>query len=352
MSKVPTIVLGGTGYVAGELLRLLSQHPSLKLAAAVSTSRAGKAISGAFRHLGPAYPKQRFLSPEEAIRGLRKAPNWTVISAAPHGASASLVNEILGEAESSGTKVSVVDASADFRFSDPKIFEQIYEQDHPAPQHLTQFSCAVPEHLKDIKTPHAAQPGCFATAMLLGIVPLVSMGVTDNNFFVSAVTGSTGAGSGLRETTHHPVRHSNLFAYQPLVHRHDPEVKELVTAATGEKIDLNFVPHSGPFARGIHSTIFAQCKEKVTGKQLTEALSDFYADCGLVWVGPNPPYLKDVAGSNCAFLSVNAENNTVAVCCVLDNLLKGAASGAIQWANRLSGKPDDEGLKNAPPGWI
>ena len=352
MSEIPAIVLGGTGYVAGELLRLLAQHPSLKLKAAVSTTRAGKTISEAFRHLGPAYGEQCFISPEQAIRGLREAPHWAVISAAPHGASAALVNEILSEAESTGINVNVVDTSADFRFTDPEKFSDIYGQAHSAPGRLNQFRCAVPEHLKKIDTPHAAQPGCFATAMLLAIVPLAAKGLTDNDFFVSAVTGSTGAGRSPRETTHHPVRHSNLFAYQPLVHRHDPEVRALTLEATGQKIGLHFVPHSGPFSRGIHATIFARCKERLTGAQLTEMLSDFYADCGLVCVEPSPPRMKNIAGSNYAVLSANADKETAVIYCVLDNLLKGAASGAIQWANRLLGKPEEEGLNIAPPGWI
>ena len=182
-----------------------------------------------------------------------------MLSAAPHGASAQLVEQLLAAAASADVAMTVVDASADFRFADAGAWAKVYGHEHAAPKLLPEFTCAVPEHLDEIETPHAAHPGCFATTMLLAIVPLAAAGLADE-FNVSAVTGSTGAGRTPRETTHHPVRQSNLFAYQALKHRHDPEVRALVKAASGRDIDLKFVPHSGPFARGIHATIFARRK--------------------------------------------------------------------------------------------
>jgi N-acetyl-gamma-glutamyl-phosphate reductase len=193
-----------------------------------------------------------------------------------------------------------VDASADFRFRDADQFAAIYSVPHPAPELLEQFRCAVPEHLQSIDTPHAAHPGCFATTMLLGIVPLVAAGVTNNQIYVSAVTGSTGAGRTPRDTTHHPVRQSNLFAYQVLKHRHSPEVTSLTKAATGVEPQLHFVPHSGPFARGIHATIFAPLSGKLNRADATAILRDYYADCTLVSIADEPPRMKDVASSNFA----------------------------------------------------
>ena len=349
---LPVIVLGGSGYVAGEVLALLAGHPRLELAYAVSASRPGQRIASAFSHLSAVYPSARFASLDKTVSALSEAPHWIVISAAPHGVSASIVEKILEGAAGAGVQMSVVDASADFRSRSAEHFESVYGTAHEAPQLLDAFSCAVPEHLDEISTPHAAQPGCFATALLLALVPLVSVGAAKPSFFASAVTGSTGAGRTPRETTHHPLRQSNLFAYRPLIHRHAPEVCELARAATGRDIELHFVPHSGPFARGIHATVFAEPAGPNGVDDVTSALADFYRDSSFVRVVESPPRLKDIVGTNNALLSVHSDAGAIAVCCVLDNLVKGAAGGAIQWVNRLSGWPDTTGLPIAPVGWV
>jgi N-acetyl-gamma-glutamyl-phosphate reductase len=187
--------------------------------------------------------------------------------------------------------------------------------------------------------------------MLLGMVPLASLGVADE-FFVSAVTGSTGAGRTPRDTTHHPLRQSNLFAYQALKHRHDPEVRTLVKAATGRDVKLGFVPHSGPFARGIHATIFARAKERLSQAQVNEALHEFYRDAAFVRVDGEPPKMKDIAATNYAALHAIVQGDTIVVCSVADNLLKGAAGGSVQWANRLLGFPESMGLTAPAAGWL
>ena len=350
--SLPVIVLGGTGYVAGELLSLLARHPRLDLACAVSASRPGQPIAAAFSHLRALYPSERFASLAQAVGALPEAPHWILVSAAPHGVSAALVAGLLDAADSAGVRMSVVDASADFRSRSAAQFESVYDTVHPAPRLLEEFTCAVPEHLETIGTPHAAQPGCFATTMLLAIVPLVGLGLAEPAFHVSAVTGSTGSGRTPRDTTHHPVRQSNLFAYRPLNHRHAPEVRELTESATGRDVQLHFVPHSGPFARGIHATVFAARARPGGADAIAAELADFYADSSFVSVVPSPPRLKDTVGTNNALLSVHADESTIAVCCVLDNLVKGAAGGAIQWVNRLAGWPDATGLPVAPVGWV
>jgi N-acetyl-gamma-glutamyl-phosphate reductase common form len=349
-APVPVIVLGGSGYVAGEMLRLVDTHPHLTLGAAVSTSLVGEPIAATFAHLQHAYRNTRFADIEEAAKLLRETPRAILLSAAPHAASAGLVRQLCLAAD--GCEVTVVDASADFRYRDADVFAKIYGTEHPAPELLDKFRCAVPEHLRVIDTPHAAHPGCFATAMLLGIVPLMASGLAAPSIYVSAVTGSTGAGRNPRETTHHPVRQSNLFAYQVLEHRHAPEVKALTFAATDEDIALHFVPHSGPFARGIHATIFAPLRARASKADVTATLREYYADSELVTVLDAPPRMKDVAGSSFAALSATVDGDTIVVCSVLDNLLKGAAGGAIQWVNRLCGWPESLGLTQASAGWL
>jgi N-acetyl-gamma-glutamyl-phosphate reductase len=348
---IPTIVLGGSGYVAGEFLRLLAGHPGLGLAGAVSSSQAGEALAKAFPHLTPTFPAERFLSLEAVIDRLGTAPRWLVLSAAPHGAAAQMIDKLLTAAESCGVEVVVVDASADFRFTDAAQYAAVYGHEHATPARLAEFTCAVPEQLATIDTPHAAHPGCFATTMLLGIVPLAALGVADE-FFVSAVTGSTGAGRTPRDTTHHPLRQSNLFAYQALKHRHDPEVRALIKAATGRDVRLSFVPHSGPFARGIHATIFMHARERLSQAQVNEALREYYRGSAFVRVDDEPPKMKDIAATNYAALHAATQGDTIVVCSVADNLLKGAASGSLQWANRLLGFDETTGLNLAPAGWL
>jgi len=349
-ATIPVVVLGGSGYVAGEMLRLVAAHPSLELGAAVSTSLVGEPLGDTFAHLRHSYPSARFAAVETAEALLAEAPQAVVLSAAPHAASADLVQRLVAAAPAS--RLTIVDASADFRFADAGVFAEIYGTPHPAPELLEMFRCAVPEQLATIDTPFAAHPGCFATTMLLGIVPLLAAGLIEPRVYVSAVTGSTGAGRSPRETTHHPVRQSNLFAYQVLTHRHTPEVVTLTKAATGRDISLHFVPHSGPFARGIHATIFAPLHSPASKRDVTAALRAYYDSSGLVAVLDSPPRMKDVAGSCFASLSAEVDGDTVVVCSVLDNLLKGAAGGAIQWVNRLLGWPDGLGLTQASAGWL
>lgn len=348
----PAIVLGGSGYVAAEFLRLIHAHPALTLRGIVSTSQAGERVAATFNHLAPAYPDEVFVSLDAAIGRLREAPHWLVLSAAPHNASAQVVDRLLAAAHDAGVALTVVDASADFRFASADAFTAVYGHEHPAPRRLAEFTCAVPEHLREITTPHAAHPGCFATTMLLGVVPLAASGLVGNDYYVAAVTGSTGAGRTPRETTHHPVRQSNLFAYQALEHRHDPEVRALVAAATGVDVNLNFVPHSGPFARGIHATIFARLKTRAATADLTEALTEYYRGAPFVRIESAPPRVKDIAATNFAALHAVVRGDTVVVCAVADNLLKGAAGGSMQWANRLLGLPESTGLTAPAAGWI
>jgi N-acetyl-gamma-glutamyl-phosphate reductase common form len=352
MKTWPVIILGGSGYVAGEMARLVLGHPQLELGASVSTSQAGQPIRETFAHLAPAVGDQPFVGLEAALELIESAAHSIVMSAAPHGESAALIGVLLDRAAAAGVALTIVDASADFRFADADAFAAVYGMPHPRPDLLEHFVCAVPEQVSSTGTRHAAHPGCFATSMLLGIVPLVAAGLVEPRFQVSAVTGSTGAGRTPRETTHHPVRQSNLFAYQPLVHRHQPEVAALTLAATGKSLDLKFVPHSGPFARGIHATLFAELATPTDSSEVVTMLARYYADSALVQVGTELPRMKDVAGSCHAIMSARVEGDTVIVCSAIDNLLKGAAGGSLQWVNRLLGLPEATGLTAPAAGWI
>jgi N-acetyl-gamma-glutamyl-phosphate reductase common form len=350
-TRTPTIVLGGTGYVAGELLRLIAGHPQLELAAILSDSQPGEPVAKAFGHLANAYPDTRFSSLEEVTALVAKLPVSAIFCAAPHGAAAALIDGLLAAAEKAGTKPRVVDISADYRYATADAYAAVYKHAHGAPARLAQFTCAVPEHLATAPTPHVAHPGCFATAILLAAVPLLKLGLVEPQLFISGVTGSTGSGRKPVEGTHHPQRHSDLYAYNPLVHRHAPEVTALALAASTVAADFNFVPHSGPFARGIHVTLQATLRGTHDTAALLAAFQQFYAGSPFVSVGSAPPRIKDVAGSNYARLSVAGNGRSVAVMSVLDNLNKGAAGGAVQWMNRLLGLPETTGLTAPAAGW-
>ena len=349
--RIPALVLGGTGYVAGELVRLLAGHPRLELRAIASDSQPGEAVAAAFPHLAAVVGDLAFCSQDEAAALASSLPRSAVLAAAPHGVSAALIDALLIRAEEAGTRPTVVDISADYRFADTDAYARVYRHPHGAPARQAQFTCAVPEHLARASTPHVAHPGCFSTATLLATVPLLALDMIEPRVFVSAVTGSTGAGRKPASGTHHPLRHADMYSYNGLAHRHAPEIAALAQAASGVAADVAFVPHSGPFARGIHATVQATLRSPITTADVVAGLRQFYAGSRFVRVLDTPPRIKDVATSNYAHLSAVADGRTVAVMSVVDNLVKGAAGGAVQWMNRLLGFDESAGLVAPAPGW-
>ena len=348
---IPAVVLGGSGYVAGELLRLIAGHPRFSLAAVLSDSQPGDPLAGAFPHLASAYADTRFSSRAQVQELLCETPRAAVFSAAPHGVSAGLIDALLSAAEQAGTQPRVVDISADFRYRSPEAYAAVYRHAHEAPGRLRQFSCALPEHLETLTTPHVGHPGCFATAILLASVPLLASGLIEPALFVSGVTGSTGSGRKPTAATHHPLRHADLYSYSALVHRHVPEVTACALAATGVEAQFAFVPHSGPFARGIHVTLQAALKRPLATEKLLGILRAFYVDAPFVRVTSEAPRVKDVVASNYAHLSAVASGESIVVMSVVDNLNKGAAGGAVQWMNRMLGFEETAGLKAPAAGW-
>ena len=351
-APVPAIVLGGTGYVAGELLRLLAGHPYLPVAAVLSDSQSGGSVEGAFPHLAGCYPGLAFSGREDLARLLGESPSTAVLCAAPHGAAAPLLDELLAAGERAGCAVKVVDVSADFRFAEGDAYAAVYGHAHGAPGRLPEFQCALPEHLAATPAGHVGHPGCFVTATLLAAVPLLKLGLVEPRLSVVAVTGSTGAGRKPTDTTHHPARRSNLFAYSPLAHRHEPEMRALAAAASGVEAEIFFTPQSGPFARGIYATLQGRLVRPMETEEVRRALAGFYAGAPFVDVLADPPRLQDVVGTNRARLSAAVSGDHLVVFSAIDNLVKGAAGGAIQWMNRLLGFPETSGLKGPGVGWL
>lgn len=350
-TPIPAVVIGASGYVGAELMRLIAGHPHFTLAAAVSDSCAGRDVGNVFGHLSQALAGHVFKAHDQWLEQLEHGSELALFSAAPHGASAAVIAGALEAAGRRDITVHVIDSSADFRYVKQEDYEQVYGTTHGAPQLLSEFMCAVPEHAVDIASPHVGHPGCFATASLLASVPLLSSGLTDAEVFISAITGSTGSGKLPQAGTHHPERNSNLYAYKPLQHRHAPEISGLTELASGRRTTVNFVPHSGPFARGIHVTLQAKAKTSVTEAELFDVFNDAYKGAPFVELVNGTPRLKNVVASNRCHIGLATDGETVVVMSVIDNLVKGAAGGAVQWMNRLWALPETAGLTAAAPGW-
>lgn len=349
-SLVPTAVVGGSGYVAGELLRLLHYHPHLRVQSVVSTTQPGSAVGDAFPHLaGCEAGHLAFESLDRLVERLRSGTLLAVFTATPHGATAPLVDRLIGAGDA---HMRIVDLSADFRFRDPGKYESIYGRPHGAPSRLPLFHCAIPEHSAPADTPHACQPGCFATAVSLAAWPFLVEGLVRPEVFASAVTGSSGSGRSPGEKTHHPARRSALHAYSPLSHRHQPEIAHLLSRACGGREPVvELVPHSGPFVRGIHATLRMTLTQPRDTATLVAAAQRVYAAHPFLTCSDRMPTLTEVVGTNRCHLGIAASGATLVVTSVIDNLVKGAAGGAVQWMNRLFGWPDDTGLSLPGLGW-
>lgn len=349
---IETVIIGAGGYVGGELLRLVSGHPSFRLAAAVSENRAGEPIATLLPQLAHCFPDLCFTSTANALKTVPAGANVAIFAAAPHGASGVAVAQVLHAAHEKSLTTKVVDLSADFRHRSADRFEELYGVPHPAPALLGQFRCALPEHGEVSADSYISHPGCFATAALLAAVPLFAEDLVEPELFLSGVTGSSGSGRKAGAGTHHPDRHGNLWAYKALCHRHAPEIETQIFDYSGARANVHFVPHSGPFSRGIHVTLAARLKTRASAEDVLSSYRSFYAASAFVQTTAQPPRLKDVVGSNQALIGVAADRGQLAVFCVIDNLLKGAAGGAFQWMNRLWSLPEDAGLAVPAPSWM
>ena len=351
--RIPIAILGGTGYVAGELARLVLGHPRFVLAAMASTSQVGEPITATFAHLaGTAADGLVFEAPEAIGRLFTPDAPVGVFAATPHGATAGLLEVVLNAGERTRAKLRVVDLSADFRFADAATYQRIYGQPHPTPQRLAEFTCTVPEHFQGRPARHATQPGCFTTSVVLAAYPFLADDLVEDEIFVAAITGSSGSGRKLGQGTHHPERRSNLYSYSALAHRHEPEMRMLLAAARGGRApEVEFVPHSGPFVRGIHATLRLRLRDALPANALVDRVNRFYAHSPFVRATLEAPKLTEVVGTNRCRLGVAVRGRTLVVTSVIDNLIKGAAGGGLQWMNRLFDFPDDTGLQLAGLGW-
>jgi len=336
MPDLRVSVLGAAGFAGGELLRLLAAHPAVGSLRAFSASHAGRPWSDVhlpFRNV----PGGRFEQPDPGAA----AAADVVFLALPHGESQRLVPRLL-----KGDPGLVVDLAADFRLADPATFALAYGE-HRAPGLLGEFTYALADVLGAGLAGHRrlATPGCFATAVLLALVPFAEAGLLAGPPVAFAVTGSTGAGARPRRTTHHPFRAHGFTGYAREGHRHRLEIGEQLAARGGPR-EVRLLVHAAPLVRGIHATVHARLARPVP--RPLDLLAERWQGRPFVHVTPAPPELPAVVGTNHAHVHATplAGGREVVVDVAIDNLVKGAAGQAVQATNLALGLPETLGLEH------
>ncbi len=329
-------VAGASGYAGAELLRLCASHPDLEVVVATAGENAGQSVAVHTPSLAAAFPTLRY-SPTSAseLDGLD-----LVFLALPHGRSQALVPAV---STAVGT---VVDLAADFRLRDPGLYPTWYGSAHQAPELLRRFVYGLPElHREELQGAELiAVPGCYPTAAILALSPLVRAGVLTDNppIIVDAASGVSGAGRASTEALHFGTVDEDFVAYGLLDHRHTPEMEQ------GLGAHILFTPHLAPMVRGILATCYGRPEggRPTSTAEAMAVLHDAYDGEPFVVVTDRSPSTKATSGSNCAHLTVRVDPRTgwVMAICAIDNLIKGAAGQAVQCANLALGLAEDTGL--------
>ena len=322
-------IVGASGYVGGELVRLLAGHPNVSIVAATANGSAGRPIA-------EVHPNLRGLDVELAPL-VEVGDAEALLLALPNGETMGVVDRL--------PNLPIVDTSADFRLRDKTEYEGYYKQEHACFDRVGAFTYGLPElfrsRIKEAR--HIAAPGCFATATTLALYPLVAEKL-DASIVVTAVTGSSGSGAKPAAKAHHPFRADSLFAYEPFRHRHVPEIRQALRDATGRDVELIFQPHSGPFVRGIFATAILRLTRSVSQDALEEIYRNFYGSEPFVRIVDGSPNVKWVRGTNFCDIGLASDGRTAVVTAAIDNLLKGAASQAIQAFNVRFGFDETAGI--------
>lgn len=355
-AKFKAAVVGGTGYGGAELIRLLLGHPSVALTRVSSIDSVGVPLEEV--HLSMTDTGLVF---EEIPLGEAASGVDVVFLGLPHKVSSTLAPEI----EPLAAKV--IDLSGDFRLRSAADYTKYYGGEHPHPEQLDgRWQFGLPELFRDeiSKATRVASPGCFASTIMIGLLPLAHAGLLKGPVQTVASTGSSGSGTYAKQGTHHPIRANNLKSYKHLNHQHTPEISRILNEAmdrAGKKTDfkLHFMPRSAPMARGILATNFVRINESVTDAQIDGIYRDFYKDAAFVRVlgmGPRTAEVVAIKGSMWVDLSWAISEpdgfggRQLAIDTALDNLVKGGAGQAVQSMNLMLGLPEREGI-DAPAMW-
>jgi N-acetyl-gamma-glutamyl-phosphate reductase len=331
---IKVAILGGSGYTAVELIKILLRHPEVQIAAVVSRQE-GKEGTPTIAELHPSLAGRIDIRVEPldvdrlVARGVQCA-----FGCLPHGISMSTLPTLLDRG------VRVIDLSADYRLRDPNVYAQWYGESHHDLAHLAQAVYGLPEiYGEEIPTAHLiANPGCYPQTAILGLAPLVAGRHIDlHTIIVDSKSGVSGAGRSPKLTTHFPECNESVAAYNIGQHRHTPEIEQALSDVAGEPVEVIFTPHLIPMDRGILSTIYATPKRPFTEAQLTELYREYYAKAPFVRLHHRLPGTKDSAGSNFLDLAVRVVRGRVVVVACEDNLVRGASGVAVQNFNRMYG---------------
>ena len=309
-------IAGGAGYTAGELLRLLVNHPSVEIKYIQSESHKGEPISSVHSDL---------LYSDLTFSDINFEDIDVLYICMGHGNSAKFLAE-----NPMPESVKIIDLSNDFRLK-ADAGEFVYGAPELNREQIRLARCV-------------ANPGCFATSINLALLPLAAAGLLPEDVTVTGITGSTGAGQKPTPDTHFSNRNANLSNYKVFTHQHLGEIGETVVAAGGsEQTDIAFVPVRGCHARGIMSDVVVRVDADL--EQIYDIYKKYYAEHPFVCVSAKPVYMKQVVNTNYCFLSLQKEGRKLLITSVVDNLLKGASGQAVQNMNLMFGLPEDEGLR-------
>ena len=337
MSKtVRVAIIGASGYTGSELLRLLSQHPQVTVTRIVASERSqGASVSTILPHLSHVFPGEFSALDPEAI----SQDSDLVFLALPHTKSLQPVADFLTQGKI------VIDLSADYRLYDPQVYEQWYGLPHTQPELLTKTTYGLPELNRDgiTNTQFVAVPGCYPTAAILQLAPLVKEGLLEPSpIIIDAKSGISGAGRTPAPGYHFPEAHEAIHAYKISSHRHLPEIEQELHRLSQERSScppLVFTPHLLPMNRGILSTAYVKLKSGVDQHAIDRAYQDLYQDEYFIRVrsGPDQVNPNNLRGSNFYDVSGHVDTKTgyLIPTGALDNLVKGAAGQAIQCMNLM-----------------
>ncbi len=342
-NRIKIAILGASGYTGAELIRLLSRHPAAELAMLTADRHAGKALGQVFPHLST-------LGLPELIK--IEDADWDKVELVFCGLPHSTTQEVIAALP---RRLKVIDLSADFRLEDAEEYARWYGHPHLARELQKEAVYGLTELKRDAvrKTRLCAVPGCYPTAALLPLVPVVAAGQIDaDDIIVDCKSGVTGAGRSLREDMLFAEVSEGIHAYGVAHHRHTPEMEQELSAVAGRKLKINFMPHLMPMNRGILSTIYVRLAGGAAVDDLRATLEKRYSDEPFVRVVPNgsAPATRHVRGSNHCLIGVFADRvpGRAILISVIDNLVKGAAGQAVQDMNVMQGLSETAGLEQQP----
>ncbi|MFB3903658.1 MAG: N-acetyl-gamma-glutamyl-phosphate reductase [Acidobacteriota bacterium] len=336
-------VAGGSGYGGAELIHILLRHPHAEIVWLSSQQHVTKSVAEVYPHLRGLLDL-RF----SAVESLPAVDLDLLFLALPHGQAMKIVPGLPKE-------LAVIDLSGDFRIDDPAVFEEYYGIPMERPDVQKYFVYGLPEiNREKIRgARYVSNPGCFATATILALYPLVREGWVKGPIFVDAKTGSSGAGNSPTAGTHHPRRANSLFPYKPFRHQHLPEILQALNLPVGNRQDacenrLVFQTYSAPFVRGIFASHYMELNRPADSEMIRRLYQDYYGSEPFIrWVADKPD-VSYVRHSNYTDIGAASDGAHLIVWSVLDNLQKGAAGQAVQNLNLLLGFPEETALDLAP----